>query len=539
MGVLSKFVAAVVATTAVFAPAAYAQRPMENLGRGVVAVRSNETAVLLLNSKVLTGGTNFHDLNPDFAETNTYHVRPVLNGKEEADSGKFTLAANNAAEPVVRIPIKSGGVIKYLWVGDLDGDGTAPSTLEAYRSDGKFLWEINMGPNSVNQNNIEPGSSALNVGHWDGITVYDFDSDGKAEVAVRIANGVVFRDGKTFSDGNGDDDQYIAIINGETGALRWCHAASCNVFEEPTAGSGCVQPYHGAWKFDGKAVKLAWRWLRGDQDASDGHNTRIIDLNGDGKDEVCEIGFALNGDGTLRYSLAGQGVFHGDRFHISKMDPSRDDLQGYGIQQDNPSLLMEYYYDASTGKLIWEHFGTEIGDVARGMAGDIDPRSPGMEVWAFDGVYNAASNKLTEEDTTLAPRPQLGLWWDGDALMELYNDGKFEQWDWLKPTVSGKTPRILKISDYGGSVSTRNPLFLGDILGDWREEVVVTNADYDELLIFSTNIPSDIRLYTLPHNPAYRNAMTLKGYMQSHHVDYFLGDGMETPPKPNIYYVGA
>lgn len=60
---------------------------------------------------------------------------------------------------------------------------TAPSTLEAYRTDGKFLWEINMGPNSVNQNNIEPGSSALNVGHWDGITVYDFDSDGKAEVA--------------------------------------------------------------------------------------------------------------------------------------------------------------------------------------------------------------------------------------------------------------------------------------------------------------------------------------------------------------------
>ncbi|OBT92907.1 hypothetical protein VE01_08954 [Pseudogymnoascus verrucosus] len=600
MGVLSKIVIAVAATTAVFAPAALAQRPMENLGRGVVAVRSNETAVLvgwrllglddesigfnvyratgsgnpkLLNSKVLTGGTNFHDLNPNLAESNTYHVRPVLNGKEAADSGKFTLAANNAAEPVVRIPIKSGGVIKYLWVGDLDGDGeydyvidrqTAPSTLEAYRSDGKFLWEINMGPNSVNQNNIEPGSSALNVGHWDGITVYDFDSDGKAEVAVRIANGVVFGDGKTFSGGNGDDDQYIAIINGETGALRaTAHIENEYLSDGPLAarfgvgyldgvtphlvtymknrqpGQGAFNLIMAAWKFDGKAVKLAWRWVRGDQDASDGHNTRIIDLNGDGKDEVCEIGFALNGDGTLRYSLAGQGIGHGDRFHISKMDPSRAGLQGYGIQQDNPSLLMEYLYDASTGKLIWEHFGTEVGDVARGMAGDIDPRSPGMEVWAFDGVYNAATNKLTEEDTTLAPWPQLGLWWDGDALMELYNDGKFEQWDWLKPSVSGKMPRFLKISDYGGSVSTRNPLFLGDILGDWREEVVVTNANYDELLIFSTNIPSDIRLYTLPHNPAYRNAMTLKGYMQSHHVDYFLGDRMKTPPKPNIYYVGA
>ncbi|KFZ00325.1 hypothetical protein V500_01096 [Pseudogymnoascus sp. VKM F-4518 (FW-2643)] len=600
MGVFSKIAIAVAVTTVVFTPAAYAQRPMENLGRGVVAVRSNETAVLvgwrllglddedigfnvyratgsgnpkLLNSKVLTGGTNFQDLDPDLGEANTYHVRPVLNGKEEEKSGTFTLAADNAKEPVVRIPIKAGGAIKFLWVVDLDGDGeydyvidrqTAPSTLEAYRSDGTFLWEINMGPNSKNQNNIEPGSSALNLGHWDGITVYDFDSDGKAEVAVRIANGVVFGDGKTFKDGDGDDDQYIAILNGETGALR-ATAKIKNEFisDGPLAarfGVGYLdgvtphlvtymknrQPGQGdfnlimsAWTFNGKAVKLAWRWVRRDLDAADGHNTRVIDLDGDGVDEVCEIGFALNGDGTLRYSLADGGIVHGDRYHIAKMDPSRKGLQGYGIQQNNPSLLMEYYYDASTGKMIWKHYGDEVGDVARGMAGDIDPRSPGMEVWAFDGVYNAATNKLTEKDTTLAPWPQLGLWWDGDALTELYNDGKFEKWDWENPTVSGKTPRILKIGDYGGSSSTRNPLFLGDILGDWREEVVVTNADYDELLIFSTDIPSDIRLYTLPHNPAYRNAMTLKGYMQSHHVDYFLGDGMKTPSKPNIYYVGA
>ncbi|WP_203861807.1 hypothetical protein [Plantactinospora mayteni] len=27
-----------------------------------------------------------------------------------------------------------------------------------------------------------------------------------------------------------------------------------------------------------------------------------------------------------------------------------------------------------------------------------------------------------------------------------------------------------------------------------------------------------------------------EGYMQSHHVDYFLGAGMSTPPRPNITY---
>ena len=31
--------------------------------------------------------------------------------------------------------------------------------------------------------------------------------------------------------------------------------------------------------------------------------------------------------------------------------------------------------------------------------------------------------------------------------------------------------------------------------------------------------------------------MTVKGYMQSHMLDYDLGDGMSTPPTPNIEYV--
>ncbi|MFF3817299.1 hypothetical protein ACFYYD_11900 [Streptomyces bluensis] len=46
-----------------------------------------------------------------------------------------------------------------------------------------------------------------------------------------------------------------------------------------------------------------------------------------------------------------------------------------------------------------------------------------------------------------------------------------------------------------------------------------TNASHDELIIFTTNQPTNTRLYTLAHNPAYRNAMTFKGYMQSHHPD--------------------
>ncbi|MFF3500304.1 hypothetical protein [Streptomyces sp. NPDC003247] len=61
--------------------------------------------------------------------------------------------------------------------------------VEAYRSDGTFLWSMDMGDNSLDLNNIEGGSSGLDTGNRDGVTVYDFDGDGKAEVAARPRRG--------------------------------------------------------------------------------------------------------------------------------------------------------------------------------------------------------------------------------------------------------------------------------------------------------------------------------------------------------------
>lgn len=574
-----------------------AARRMEALGRGVVAVRASASTVLVswrllgldpagigfnvyrstaggaevkLNPSALTGGTNFVDATADPARANTYRVRPVVGGAEQAASGAFTLTANRAVEPVVRVPLRAGGPVKFVWVGDLDGDGeydyvldrqTSPQKLEAYRSNGQFLWQVDMGPNSTNQNNIEGGSATVNVGHNDGVTVYDLDGDGRSEVAVRIANGVTFGNGVRFTQSN-NNHQYVAILDGRTGAPRATaqiptdyladgpmyarfgvgHLDGVNpslvAFMKNRVGNGGFNLMMAAWRFTGSGITQQWKWLRGGQNAPDGHNTRIIDVDGDGRDEVAEIGFVLNGNGTLRYSLAGQGVVHGDRFHIAKMDPSRPGLQGYGVQQDNPNGLREYYYDAATGQMIWQHRASGTADVGRGMAGDIDPRHPGMEVWSFSGLYNAPTDRLAEPDTSKRPWPHLGLWWDGDLTMELLNDGKIEKWNPANPTTTNSVPRLVATWNHGAVNASGgpNPTFVGDIMGDWREEVVYTNAAYDELVVFTTNQPTATRLYTLAHNPAYRNAMTLKGYMQSHHLDYFLGAGMTPPPRPNITY---
>jgi rhamnogalacturonan endolyase len=573
-------------------------RRMESLGRGVVAVRSSSTQVLVswrllgldpagigfnvyrstgggaetrLNSAVLTGGTNYVDTTANLSQANTYRVRPVVGGAEQAASGAFTLTANHATEPVVRVPLRGGGAVKFVWVGDLDGDGeydyvldrqTSPQTIEAYRSNGQFLWSVNMGPNSTNQDNIEGGSATVDVGHNDGVTVYDLDSDGRAEVAVRIANGVRFGNGVTYN-GLGDNTrQAIAILDGMTGAARATapvptdyladgpmyarfgvgHLDGVNpslvAYMKNRIGSGDFNLMFTAWRFTGSALTMQWKFLRGNQNLPDGHNTRVIDVDGDGKDEIAEIGFVLNGNGTLKYSLASRGIVHGDRFHITKIDPNRPGLQGYGVQQVNPSGLRDYYYDATNGTMIWQHVEAGTADVGRGMVGDVDPRFPGMEVWAFSGLYNARSNQLTQSNATLQPWPQTGLFWDGDLSMELLNDGKIEKWNPNAPTTTGSVPRLVSTWSYGAVNASQGvqPTFHGDILGDWREEAVYTNASFNELIIFTTNQPSSTRLYALAHNPAYRNDMTVKGYMQSHHVDYFLGNGMSTPPRPNITY---
>ncbi|MEI5522862.1 hypothetical protein WB401_06095 [Streptomyces brasiliscabiei] len=580
------------------APAVRAARMMENLGRGVVAVRSGSAQVLVswrllgldpegigfhvyrstgggaytrLTASVLTGGTNFTDTTADLTRANSYRVAPVVGGQEQAPSGAFTLTANHATEPVVRVPLRSGGPVKFVWAGDLDGDGeydyvvdrqTSPQRLEAYTGRGQFLWDIDLGPNSRNQDNIEPGSSTIDVGHWDGVTVYDFDSDGRAEVALKIADGVRFGDGTTWTHTD-DARQFMAVLDGRTGALRnWAAVPTTYLADGPMGARLGVAYLNGttpslvaymknrrddgsfnlmmaAWRFTGSALRQEWTWLRGDRNAPDGHNTRAVDVDGDGTDEVAEIGFVLDGDGSLRYSMGPQGIVHGDRFHLADLDPGRPGLEGYGVQQDNPSGLLEYTYDAATGSVIWRHTGAPA-DVGRGMAGDVDARFPGMEVWSFSGLYNAAANRLTEPNSALRPWPQLGLWWDGDLTMELLNDGKIEKWNPLNPTPTGGLPRLVSTWNHGAVTAAQGgPTLVGDLFGDWREEAVYTDAAHDELIVFTTNQPTTARLYTLAHNPAYRNAMTFKGYMQSHHPDYFLGAGMAQPPRPDIAYAGS
>jgi len=189
--------------------------------------------------------------------------------------------------------------------------------------------------------------------------------------------------------------------------------------------------------------------------------------------------------------------------------------------------------------MIWKrHAGAAGADIQRANVGDIDPNSPGYEVWHFDGHYSNKGVPLGSGAGGSCGNgagclyPVLRIWWEGNVGSQSLNDGKIEGWD----HVNKRNYRIFtpNSSAFGWPQWSERgtALFYGDILGDWREEVVMAGNDYSSLIIFSTTHPTDHRIFTLSQDKAYRSCMTIKGYQQSHMTEFYLGYGMDFPVTP-------
>ena len=79
------------------------------------------------------------------------------------------------------------------------------------------------------------------------------------------------------------------------------------------------------------------------------------------------------------------------------------------------------------------------------------------------------------------------------------------------------------------------PCYQGDILGDWREEIIMRTAD-NNIRIYSTPTSTTYRIPTLWSDHQYRNAMVWQmcGYNQPPHLSYFIGklEGLTVAPPP-------
>lgn len=174
----------------------------------------SEPATIKINPVPVTGATWLIDPWPNLSRTTTYQVKAVVAGIEGEASKAYILPANLPPLPYHSVPLQTpaGYTPNDASVGDLDGDGdyeiilkqeqrprdnsqggpTGETLLQAYRLDGTLLWTINLGKN------IREGA------HYTMFMVYDFDSDGRAEVACRTADGTIDGTGKVLGDPQAD-----------------------------------------------------------------------------------------------------------------------------------------------------------------------------------------------------------------------------------------------------------------------------------------------------------------------------------------------
>jgi rhamnogalacturonan endolyase len=546
---------------------------------------------------LISKGTN-HLLPVNKGRTYNFTVKAVKDGKEEKNGESITVGPS--VKNYLSIPLKTpaGYAANDASVGDMDGDGvyeivvhmagrgrdnsqggtTDPPIFHCYKLDGTFLWEINLGKN------IREGA------HYTQFMVYDFDGDGKAEIAMKTADGSIDGKGTVIGDSTKDyrndkgyilsGPEFLTIFSGLTGeALATTdyipprHAKLNPTTEELKAvwGDGygnrmdrflaCVAYLDGVnpslvmcrgyytrtilAAFDFKKGKLQKRWVFDSNEEGNkkyagqgNHNLSVTDVDGDGKDEIVYGQMTIDDNGKGLYTT---GIGHADALHVSDLDPTKEGLEVFGIQEHFGDAGANFR-SAKTGEVYWKKPSVKAGDdgegPGRGLALDIDPRYDGYECWVagagISGMFDNKGNKIAER----TPACNMGIYWDGDALSEILNGVNISKWDYD----SSRAVKIFDAKDEGcvsNNGSKSNPCLSADILGDWREELLCRTADSKELRIYSTAIPTQLKLYTLMHNPQYRLSIAWQNvaYNQPPHVSYYLGHGMKLPPKPNIQIV--
>jgi hypothetical protein len=496
------------------------------------------------------------------------------------DGRRFSYSANDAS------------------VGDVDGDGqyeiilkwdpsnshdnahdgfTGATLIDCYRLSGERLWRIDLGPN------IRSGA------HYVPFVVYDFDGDGRAELMVKTADGT--RDGLGCVIGDSladyryglsdtydrwprhnegrilDGPEYMTVFNGltgvamdtrpyvpERGELSGWGDERGNRSERYLAGVGYLgnerdgrmvasgifcRGYYtrtviAAWDWDGHELSNRWTFDTNDnawrQYAGQGnHNLRMGDVDGDGFDEITYGSMAVDHDGRGLYNT---GFGHGDAVHLTAFDPTTDELQVWDCHENRRDG--SDFRKARTGEVIFQI--PSKSDVGRALAADIDPTSPGLEMWSSDshGIRNLKGEVVNAVSDADDPQHQnqlvmngrwlsvnFAIWWDGDLLRELLDRETISKYDWENRRIVD----LLKLDGRFNNGTKSNPCLSADILGDWREEVVLRNRESTELRIYTTTIPTDYRVDCLMQDIVYRLSVATEnvGYDQPPETGFYLG----------------
>ena len=456
-------------------------------------------------------------------------------------------------------------------IGDVDGDGeyeiilkwdpsnahdnshdgyTGEVYFDCYKLNGQHLWRINLG------RNIRAGA------HYTQFMVFDLDGDGKAEVVMKTADGTVDGKGKVIGDAQADyrneqgriltGPEYLTVFNGLTGEamqtidyvpergnlMDWgdnrgnrsdrflaCVAYLDGIHPSVVMCRGYyTRTVLAAYDWNGKELKERWIFDSNHPGCEDyagqgNHNLRVGDVDGDGCDEIIYGSCAIDHNGKGLYTTK---MGHGDAIHLTHFDPSRKGLQVWDCHENKRDGST--YRDAATGEILFQI--KDSTDVGRCMAADIDPTQPGVEMWslASGGIRNIKGEVVKARVRGLSCN--MAVWWDGDLLRELLDRNIVSKYNWKKGVCE-------RIAIFEGALSNNGtkatPCLQGDIVGDWREEVLLRTADNTALRLYVSTIPTDYRFHTFFFFFFYRISIATQNvaYNQPTQPGFYFGPDLQ------------
>ena len=444
---------------------------------------------------------------------------------------------------------------------------------DAYKLDGTFLWRVKGGPGII-------------LGNSSAFAVADFDGDGCAEMIIRTCEGTVFGDGQEIADTDGDGridyrtwgnlnskspgwidhynsagPEFISVVDGKTGRELardefihretsaswgddyWKRACSFRV------GVGCFDDTglpsvvlgrgvyarsvieawdyrHGKltrkWRFDTNDGKTGRDGKRHSTYAAQGnHSLNVADLDGDGLDEVMYGSMAVDHDGI---GLWNTQLGHGDANHVGKFLPDREGLQMFHCLETGRTMVA--LHDARDGSVIWKKDAATANDMGRCLVGDFLPQFSGCEFFYYQGNYIQQDGT----ETTINTKGQKGgcgmaIWFDGTLSRQLIEDNI------IHSPANGRTFTMYRYSETFINGTKSNPAWYGDLVGDWREEVILPDATrLHDLKIFSTWYPTTHKFPWLMTDHCYWLSCLNEniGYNQPTNLSYYLGTDLKS-----------
>ncbi|MFA9388541.1 MAG: T9SS type A sorting domain-containing protein [Prolixibacteraceae bacterium] len=549
-----------------------------------------------LNAEPITATTTY--LDETAALNSQYYVKAIVNNIEIPNTTYAKILNNTQGDNAgyfdipINLPPKGPNGGNYnandASTGDLNGDGeydivlkwdpdnskdnsqsgiTDNVLLDGYTMNGKQLWRIDLGPN------IRAGA------HYTQFLVFDFDGNGKAEIMCKTAPGTRDASGNYLSKGPAasadhskiyrnksgyvlSGPEYLTVFDGETGlelatADYW--PLRGNVSDWGDSYGNRLDRYNATVAYvDGKQpsavfqrgyytrlTMAAWNWRNGelkrewtfDSNTSGNgayfsqgnHSIHVIDANGDGLQDLVTGSSVISGTGLGMHT---SGMGHGDACHVTYMKKDDPRPMIYMChEEDKYGVSLRY---ADNGEIVFQV--DKSGDIGRGCAGELDPAKPGFKFWASGlGLYDTNGSTVGNNPSSI----NFVIWWDGNLSRDLMNSNRIDQWH----VANNSSTRLLTADNATSNNGTKaTPALQADLLGDWREEVILRLNTNRALRVFTSIMPTNYKLYTFMHDPVYRADISGQNssYNQPPHPGFYVASDMDfPPPAPNIKLIAG